>query len=325
MVGDATPHPVGYTVNGYTNRLDWRKELAILKAKNIKVYAVQAGCSAVKAARARAGDAEAGEEWACGACSMDNASASAACAVCASPKPAAPEPTANGFWRAVAAGGGEGGARFAVGDLATVRGLILAAVCKDMGSGALAELGADLKAEGRMTAELEGVYAVMTRTTTTTTKGLAAGGGGGRAACVTTTRTTTTTMAASGGGGGLAALASGGLAFGGGRHALLGGGGGGKAAPKTFDLDRDATAAQPICAYFLKGDCKFGDKCSKPHAKPHAKPHTKPPAPTGQPSKGPMPCKGGAACAFLRTGRCVFKHTPGEVAAAKRATPGRPA
>jgi len=290
MVGDATPHPVGYTCNGYTNGLDWRNELASLKAKNIKVYAVQAGCTAAEAAASDAA-AAAGEEWACNACSMGNAPALAMCSTCASPKLENPEPTANAFWSAVASRAGAGGQRFAVGDLATVRGLILAAVCKDMGHKALEELGVDLRAEGSMTAELKHVYAVMTRTVTTTTTVLAAGGGGGLGLAALVSGG----PGARGGG----ALYGGGSLGSGGGGALLGGGGG-KAAPKVYDLDRDDVA---VCAHFLKGTCKYGAKCDKPHAKPAAKP-----APASGAKKSVVPCKRGAVCPFLKAGTCTFKH-----------------
>jgi hypothetical protein len=43
MVGDAEPHPVGYSVNGFQNRLDWRAELAALAKRRVRIFAVQAG------------------------------------------------------------------------------------------------------------------------------------------------------------------------------------------------------------------------------------------------------------------------------------------
>jgi len=43
IVGDATPHEVGYTYDGFTNTLDWRKELADLARKHVRIYSVQAG------------------------------------------------------------------------------------------------------------------------------------------------------------------------------------------------------------------------------------------------------------------------------------------
>ena len=42
MVGDSMPHEVGYTCNGYTNRIDWREELRALTADGVRIYAVQA-------------------------------------------------------------------------------------------------------------------------------------------------------------------------------------------------------------------------------------------------------------------------------------------
>ena len=46
MVGDSTPHEVGYSWNGYTNWLDWKKELAALVRQRVRIYAVQAGAAA---------------------------------------------------------------------------------------------------------------------------------------------------------------------------------------------------------------------------------------------------------------------------------------
>ena len=46
MVGDSTPHEAGYSCNGYTNRLDWKTELAALARKRVRIYAVQAGAAA---------------------------------------------------------------------------------------------------------------------------------------------------------------------------------------------------------------------------------------------------------------------------------------
>ena len=43
MVGDAEPHPVGYSINGFENRLDWRAELAALCKRQVRIFAVQAG------------------------------------------------------------------------------------------------------------------------------------------------------------------------------------------------------------------------------------------------------------------------------------------
>jgi len=43
IVGDATPHEVGYTCGGFTNTLNWRKELADLARKHVRIYSVQAG------------------------------------------------------------------------------------------------------------------------------------------------------------------------------------------------------------------------------------------------------------------------------------------
>ena len=40
MVGDSTPHEVGYSCGGYTNRLDWRTELAALARQRVRIYAV---------------------------------------------------------------------------------------------------------------------------------------------------------------------------------------------------------------------------------------------------------------------------------------------
>jgi len=294
MVGDATPHPVGYTCNGYENRLDWRKELDSLKHKNIKCYAVQAP-------RPGSGGAPEGPgAWACAKCTTYNvgpaAAAAAACIECRTAKPEAPEPTATGFWQAVADGGGAGGQRFAVTDLATVRGLILGAVVKDMGRAAYGELEKEMRDEGAMTAELEGVYAVMRRTVTTTEVVLCrpSGGGGGG-------------YLPSGVSGGAAAKVA---------KAL-------PAAGRVLDLDRDALAP---CSHFLAGSCKFGDACKKPH--PIPKPHPKAPlagaaAVTSKPERT-VDCNRGPGCSFLRNGSCTFRHAPAEVAAARRAKAAKP-
>jgi len=140
-------------------------------------------------------------------------------------------------------------------------------------------------------AELKHVYAVMTRTVTTTTTVLAAGGGGGLGLAALVS-------GGPGARGGGALYGGGGLGSGGG-GALLGGGGG-KAAPKVYDLDRDDVA---VCAHFLKGTCKYGAKCDKPHVKPAAKP-----APASGAKKRVVPCKRGAVCPFLKAGTCTFKH-----------------
>jgi hypothetical protein len=250
MVGDATPHEVGYACNGYVNHLDWRKELDSLKAKNVKCYAVQAG---------RGGD-----------------------------------PSATAFWKAVGDGGGEGGQHFAVSELATVRGLILGAVCRDMGRAAHDELERELTAEGLMTRELAGVYAVLRRTITTTE------------VAITTTKLS---RGAGGGCGGLLLEAAAGAAGAGGGKAAGAKAGGVKALlSAAFDLDRHTLAP---CAHFLAGTCKYGDKCTKPHPKmPH---HA---AASAAPT---VDCSRGARCSFLREGRCTFRHTAAEVAAARRA------
>jgi len=52
IVGDATPHEVGYKYGSYTNVLDWKKELAGLARKQVRIYAVQAGSGSSSDARA---------------------------------------------------------------------------------------------------------------------------------------------------------------------------------------------------------------------------------------------------------------------------------
>lgn len=42
IIGDATPHPVGYRCGVVTNKLDWRNETKLLKEAGILVYPVQA-------------------------------------------------------------------------------------------------------------------------------------------------------------------------------------------------------------------------------------------------------------------------------------------
>jgi hypothetical protein len=59
MVGDSTPHEVGYSCNGYTNVLDWHAELAELARQRVRIYAVQAG----RAAGAGRGGGAAGAFW----------------------------------------------------------------------------------------------------------------------------------------------------------------------------------------------------------------------------------------------------------------------
>lgn len=43
LVGDALPHDVGYSINGYTNHIDWKEEAKRLGDMGVRVYAVQAG------------------------------------------------------------------------------------------------------------------------------------------------------------------------------------------------------------------------------------------------------------------------------------------
>ena len=43
MIGDNLPHEVGYKYGDFTNMIDWRAQVEILKKKNIRTYAVQAG------------------------------------------------------------------------------------------------------------------------------------------------------------------------------------------------------------------------------------------------------------------------------------------
>ena len=43
MIGDDLPHEVGYKYGDFTNMIDWRAQVEILKKKNIRTYAVQAG------------------------------------------------------------------------------------------------------------------------------------------------------------------------------------------------------------------------------------------------------------------------------------------
>ena len=49
MVGDDEPHPVGYSINGFKNGLDWRVELAALAKRRVRIFAVQAGGTGEKA------------------------------------------------------------------------------------------------------------------------------------------------------------------------------------------------------------------------------------------------------------------------------------
>jgi hypothetical protein len=200
------------------------------------------------------------------------------------------DPSATAFWKAVGDGGGAGGQHFTVSELATVRGLILGAVCRDMGRAAHDELERELTAEGLMTRELAGVYAVLRRTITTTEVAI------------------TTTKLCRGAGGLLLGAAAGASGAGGGKIA------GGKAGEvkallsTAFDLDRHALAP---CAHFLAGTCKYGDKCTKPHPKmPHH---------AGASAAPTVDCSRGPGCSFLREGRCTFRHTAAEVAAARRA------
>ena len=43
LVGDANPHDVGYSINGYTNHIDWKHEAEHLARMGVRVYAVHAG------------------------------------------------------------------------------------------------------------------------------------------------------------------------------------------------------------------------------------------------------------------------------------------
>ena len=136
-----------------------------------------------------------------------------------------------------------------------------------------------------MTRELAGVYAVLRRTITTTEVAI------------------TTTKLCRGAGGLLLGAAAGAAGAGGGKIA------GGKALlSMAFDLDRHALAP---CAHFLASTCKYGDKCTKPHPKmPHHAGASA--APTVDYLRGP-------GCSFLHEGRCTFRHTAADLAAARRA------
>lgn len=43
LVGDVTPHEPGYTINGYTNNIDWREMLQKLAHQSVRCVAVQCG------------------------------------------------------------------------------------------------------------------------------------------------------------------------------------------------------------------------------------------------------------------------------------------
>jgi hypothetical protein len=140
MVGDAPPHPVGYTCGDYTNNIDWTTELADLATKQVKVYAVQCGT------RDAGRGAGAGDET-------------------------------SRFWQRLA--DDTGGRRVAIANLSSVKDLILAAVCRDLGDGAFADLGAELRKRGAMSGETAYVYETVRTVTTTTTTVVAASGKGG--------------------------------------------------------------------------------------------------------------------------------------------------
>ena len=79
--------------------------------------------------------------------------------------------------------------------------------------------------------------------------------------------------------------------------------------------------ADEVCPFFLTGACKFGKKCSKSHTTAALASARKvaSPAPNVGNGMGVKPCVGKSKCKMLWQGRCTFKHTAEEIAAAGQA------